>query len=270
MDHLLHDLAPISAAGWEEIDDEAKGRLTTYLAARKLVDFVGPGGWSHSATNLGRVEKLSKVPTDGVTARQRKVLPLVEVRAEFTVSRSEIEDVDRGATGVDLGDLDRAAKSISLAENMAVFHGYKAAGIAGITEMASHGPIDFDGDFEHLPTTVAKAVDVLRQAGIDGPYGLAIGPAGFTGIIETTEHGGLLLLDHLRQILGGPVVWAPGVEGSVVLSLRGGDFVLDSGQDLSIGYLDHTADAVRLYFEESFSFRVIEPDAAVAVRLVRT
>ena len=67
---------------------------------------------------------------------------------------------------------------------------------------------------------------------------------------------------------GGPVVWAPGVEGSVVLSVRGGDFVLDSGQDLSIGYLDHDAASVRLYLEESFSFRVLESDAAVALKVV--
>jgi len=60
-------------------------------------------------------------------------------------------------------------------------------------------------------------------------------------------------------------VWAPGVEGGVVLSLRGGDFQFESGQDLSIGYLDHDADVVRLYIEESFSFRVLEPDAAVTL-----
>jgi uncharacterized linocin/CFP29 family protein len=268
MDHLLKDLAPISAAGWAAIEDEAKSRLTTYLAARKLVDFVGPNGWTHSATNLGRVAKISKPPTDGVTALQRRVLPLVELRAEFSVSRAEIDDIDRGAAG-DLADLDKAAHRIALGENVAVFHGYKAADIKGITEVSSHPPIDFDGEFEHSPTAVAKAVDVLRQSGVDGPYGLAIGPAGYTGIIETTEHGGLMLLDHLRQILGGPVVWAPGVEEAVVLSVRGGDFQLDSGEDLSIGYLDHDADRVRLYFEESFSFHVIEPDAAVPVRLVR-
>ena len=83
--------------------------------------------------------------------------------------------------------------------------------------------------------------------------------------METAEHGGYLLLDHLRQILGGPVVWAPGVEGGVVLSLRGGDFVFHIGQDLSIGYRDHDAEVVRLYVEESFSFQVFEPDAAVAL-----
>jgi uncharacterized linocin/CFP29 family protein len=48
--------------------------------------------------------------------------------------------------------------------------------------------------------------------------------------------------------------------------MRGGDFVLDCGQDLSIGYLDHTAETVRLYFEESIAFRVLEPDAAIALQ----
>lgn len=265
MDHLYRDLAPISDAGWQAIDDEAKPRLTTYLAARKLVDFEGPHGWSHSATSLGRVGPLAG-PAQDVTARQRQVLPLVEVRAEFELPRSEIEDAERGAQDLDFGPLDAAARRIALAENAAVFHGYSAAGIKGITESTSHEAIGLDANFERYPNTVAMALDRLREAGIDGPYGLAIGPAGYTGIIETTEHGGYLLLDHLHQILGGPVVWTPGVEGAVVLSLRGGDFVLDSGQDLSIGYLEHSAESVRLYFEESFSFRVLEPDAAVVLR----
>jgi uncharacterized linocin/CFP29 family protein len=115
------------------------------------------------------------------------------------------------------------------------------------------------------PPAVAQAVDALRQAGTDGPFGLALCPNTYTQIVETTEHGGHLLLDHLHQILGGPLVWSPGLDGGVVMSLRGGDFVFESGQDLSIGYLDHDADVVRLYIEESFNFRVLEPDAAVAV-----
>jgi uncharacterized linocin/CFP29 family protein len=60
-------------------------------------------------------------------------------------------------------------------------------------------------------------------------------------------------------------VWAPGVNGAVVLSVRGGDFLFESGQDLSVGYDSHDADAVRLYLEESFSFRVATAEAAVAL-----
>jgi uncharacterized linocin/CFP29 family protein len=112
---------------------------------------------------------------------------------------------------------------------------------------------------------VAKAVEELLRAGIDGPYGLALGPDTYTNVLETGEHGGYPLLDHLRKILGGPLVWAPGVQGAVVLSMRGGDFLFDCGQDLSVGYDNHDAEAVQLYLEESFSFRAVTPEAAVAL-----
>ena len=262
--HLLRDLAPIPEAGWQAIESEAKSRLATQLAARKLVDVVGPKGWGHSATDLGRTEAISGQAGD-VVARRRRVLPLVELRAPFEVSRAELDDADRGAEDLDFASMEAASRRVALAENTTVFHGYSAAGISGIAESCSHPPIPLEGDFGRYPTIVAKAVNVLRESGIDGPFGLAIGPEGYTGIIETAEHGGYLLLDHLHQILGGPVVWAPGVQGAVVLSMRGGDFVFDCGQDLSIGYLDHDAETVKLYFEESISFRVIEPDAAVAL-----
>ena len=35
MDHLYRDLAPVSEAAWSQIEDEAKSRLVTYLAARE-------------------------------------------------------------------------------------------------------------------------------------------------------------------------------------------------------------------------------------------
>ena len=66
MNHLLRELAPISEAGWEQLDQEARERLTPALAARRLVDFSGPHGWEHSATNLGRVEPLDNSPVEGV------------------------------------------------------------------------------------------------------------------------------------------------------------------------------------------------------------
>ena len=82
-------------------------------------------------------------------------------------------------------------------------------------------------------------------------------------MIETAEHGGYPLLDHLREILGGPVIWSPGMEGGVVASLRGGDFLFESGEDFAIGYDHSDAEAVHLYLEESFSFVVATPEAAV-------
>jgi uncharacterized linocin/CFP29 family protein len=262
MNHLLRSNAPISDAGWSVLDEEARGRLAPALAARKLVDFSGPHGWEYSATNTGRVTPLAPAPADGVSGLQRRVLPLVEVRADFELSRSELRDADRGADDIDLEALDKAAHQIAVAENVAVFHGWQGA-ITGIADASPHDPLQLAESADGYPRSVASAVERLLCAGVTGPYGLALGREQYRRVVETAEHGGYPLLDHLRKILEGPIVWAPGVEGAVALSLRGGDFVFESGQDLSIGFDSATADGVRMYLEESFSFHVATPEAAV-------
>ncbi len=262
--HLLRPHAPISDGNWQLLDDEARERLTPALAARKLVDFSGPHGWDYSATNLGRVEAIATAPCDGVTALRRRALPLVEVRAEFTISRSELRDDDRGAADADLEPLDRAARQIAIAENKAVFHGWSEASIQGIAELAPHQLTLGDAP-DKYPRPVAAAVEELLNSGISGPYALALGSDQYRRVVQTAENGGYPLLEHLRKIIEGPLVWAPGVDGAVVISQRGDDFRFESGQDLSIGYLDHDADGVRLYLEQSFSFHVATPEAAVAL-----
>jgi uncharacterized linocin/CFP29 family protein len=266
MNHLLRSLAPITDSGWELLDREAKERLTPALAARRLVDFGGPRGWEHSATNLGRTKAVASAPCEGVTALQRRVLPLVELRADFTVSLGELRDHDRGAADADLEDLDTAARRIAIAENVAVFHGWQDASIAGITAASPHKALPLGKHADTYPQPVAGAVELLLENGISGPYGLALGRDEYTRVAETAEHGGYPLLDHLHKVLeDGPIVWAPGVKGAVVVSLRGGDFRFESGQDLSIGYERHDAEAVYLYLEESFSFAVATSEAAVAL-----
>jgi len=270
MNHLLRDLAPISTAAWAQIDDEARQRLRTHLAGRRLVDVVGPHGWEHSATDLGRVRRIEASPVESgrpdVLLRQRRVLPLAELRVPFTVSRAELDDAERGADDLEFDALDQAAEQAALIENRAVFHGWSEAEMGGIAPASPYPPTALGEDAAAYPQVVATAVDTLRQAGISGPYGLAIGPSGYTRIVESTEHGGLMVFDHVRRILGGgKVVRSPGLAGAIVLSMDGGHFFLELGQDLSVGYSNHDADTVSLYIEESFSFRVAEPEAAIAL-----
>lgn len=264
MSHLLRWLAPITEAGWGLLDDEATARLRVALAARKLVDFSGPHGWSHSATDLGRIEGIAS-PATGLVSNRRRVLSLVEARAEFSLVRSELDAFERGAPDPELGPIQQASAQIALTENIAVFHGWSEAGITGISQAASHPPVKLEGNFDAYPTHAATAVQRLQQAGVRGPYGMALGPEGYTGVIETTEHGGYPVFDHLRSILGGPIVWAPGVDGAIVISLRGGDFLFESGQDISMGYDRHDAETVYLYLEESFTFYPATPEAAVCL-----
>ena len=265
MNNLLRSHAPLTDEAWSLVDAEARERLAPALAARKLVDFSGPHGWGHSATGVGRATRI-EAPAPGLVARRRVVLPLAELRALFVLSLEELRDAGRGALDVELGALDAAAQAIARAENIAVFHGWADAGIRGIAEASPLGPVPLGSVYAEYPARVASAVAMLLEAGVDGPYGMALGPECYTGVVETTEHGGLVVFDHLEKILGGPVVRAPGVDGAVVVSLRGGDFLFESGEDLSVGYDRHDAEHVHLYLEESFSFRVVSPDAAVALR----
>src|SRR5438309_1228024 len=83
--------------------------------------------FKHSAMNLGRVSELQSAPASGVSGLKRRVLPLVELRADFELTRAELRDADRGAGDADLAPLDKAAHQIAVAENIAVFHGWPDA-----------------------------------------------------------------------------------------------------------------------------------------------
>lgn len=263
MNDLLRELAPISSAAWEAIDAEATRILTLRLAARRIVDFSGPHGWDMSATSLGRVRRLSRGPDAGVEARQRTVQPLVELRVPFELDREEMEAIGRGAKDGDLEPLQEAARNIAMAEDKAVFHGYGAAGIAGITEVSSGAALTIPPNYIDYPGVVAEAVSRLRRSGVAGPYAIALGPRCYTGLTQTMTASGHPVLHFVEQLVGGPAVWAPAVDGAAVVSMRGDDFELIVGQDISIGYSSHSARAVQLYLQESFTFRVIGPEAAV-------
>lgn len=265
MDHLLRGHAPISDRAWEQIDAEARDRLAPALAARRVVDFVGPLGWEHSATNLGRTEQLPGAPVKAAVGLRRRVLALIELRADFAVARSELQNIDRGAVDADFDALDAAAHEIAKAENAAVLNGWPHA-IEGVAEASSHEALKLGAEPTGYPAVVARAVGALRDSGVGGPYALALGPKPHQLAVQSAEGGGTLLTEHLSTIIeGGPLVWTPGIDAGLLISLRGGDYILQCGQDLSVGYDSHDADEVHLYLQESLSFRVATPEAAVVL-----
>jgi uncharacterized linocin/CFP29 family protein len=265
MNHLLREKAPITEAGWAQIDEEATRALKEVLAGRRLLDVAGPKGWEHSAEPTGRTRHLGVVTGD-VDARIRDVRPLVELKVPFAVSRAELDAIDRGACDADLDPVRLAARDAAVAEDRSIFHGLEPAGIAGIVHETPNEPVVIEEDYERYPSFVATAVARLKLGGIGGPYAIALGPRCYTGVVEQSEMGGYPVLEHLRLILGGPVVFAPGVSGAVVMSLRGGDAEIVVGQDFSIGYTDHDSDDVRLYLQESFTLNLCAPEAFVHLR----
>ena len=263
MNNLHRELAPISDAAWAQIEEEASRTLKRYLAARRIVDVDGPKGTAFSAVGTGHTRPI-EAPGEGIRSLLREAQPLVELRVPFTLTREAIDDVERGSDDSDWQPLKDAAKTIAFAEDRAVFEGYAAAGIAGLRKGSSNAAVPLPAALDDYPEAVARALNDLKLAGCNGPYALVLGEDAYRAASGGNEEG-YPIFHHLERIVDGGVIWAPAIEGGFLVTTRGGDFELDLGQDVSIGYLGHTATTVELYLQESFTFRMLTSEAAVAL-----
>jgi uncharacterized linocin/CFP29 family protein len=263
MNNLYRELAPIAEAAWGEIELEATRTFKRHIAGRRVVDVSDPGGPATAAVSTGRLIDV-KAPADGVVAHLRASKPLVRLRVPFTLSRSEIEDVERGSSDSNWDPVKEAAKKLAFVEDRTIFEGYPAASIDGIRSASSNPALTLPEDPRQIPDTISQALSGLRLAGVDGPYSVLLSAAAYTKVSETTEHG-YPIRDHLNRLVGGDIIWAPAIDGAFVLTTRGGDFDLQLGTDVSIGYLTHDADTVQLYLQETLTFLCYTAEACVAL-----
>ncbi len=263
MDLLKRNLAPILPDAWKQIDDEARRVLKLNLAGRKLVDFDGPHGWEFAAVSTGVLDPIAEEPMQGVSAGIRRVQPIVELRTPFRLSIPDLDAVARGKSP-DLSSVVKAAEKIARVEDSAIFNGFKAGRISGIIDSSPHPPVHVTST-STWPQAIAQAKEVLRTVGVGGPFALALGPKAYDELSSGSEDG-YPLLKRIEKLVDGPIVWAPTISGAVLLSTRGGDFELTVGQDFSIGFTYVEKQELELYLAESFTFRVIEPAAAIALR----
>ncbi|MCB4208525.1 family 1 encapsulin nanocompartment shell protein [Arthrobacter sp. UM1] len=261
MDNLHRELAPISAAAWADLEAEARRSFRRNVAGRRIADVTGPLGPDAAAVSTGRRTRIDS-GQDGVHAALRSAQQLVELRVPFTVSRDEVDAVERGAQDPDWSPVVDAAQQAAFAEDAAVFEGLESAGIRGLSDDDAGALLELPEDVRDFPDAVAQGVSALRLESVDGPYSLVLGAEPYTRLAEVTDHG-YPVLEHLRRVIDGEILWAPAVDGAYVVSGRGGDFQLVLGQDLAIGYDSHDAESVRLYFTETFTFLNLSPEAAV-------
>jgi len=264
MNNLHRELAPISDVAWTSIEEEARRTLVGYVAGRRVVDVHGPDGPTLAAVGTGHLSD-TDAPAEGITARLRQAQPLVEVRVPFTLRRQAIDDVERGAQDPDWQPVKDAARVIAFAEDRAVFEGYRAAGITGIRAASSNPALAQPADVHEYPDVVSQALAALRLAGVGGPYSLVLSADAYAAVSATSDYG-YPIREQLARLVDGELLWAPAIDGAFVLSVRGGDYALHLGQDTSLGYLSHDANAVELYFQESLTFLVHTSEAGVVMQ----
>ncbi|MBP2456091.1 family 1 encapsulin nanocompartment shell protein [Mycolicibacterium lutetiense] len=263
MNNLYRELAPITASAWAEIELEASRTFKRHIAGRRVVDVSEPGGPVTAAVSTGHLLDV-KSPGEGVVAHLRDSRQLVRLRVPFTVSRTAIDDVERGAQDSDWDPVKEAARKLAFVEDRAIFEGYPAASIEGIRASSSNPALALPDDAREIPDVIAQALSELRLAGVDGPYSVLLSAATYTKVSETTAHG-YPIREHLSRLVDGEIIWAPAIDGAFVLSTRGGDFDLHLGTDVSIGYLSHDAESVQLYLQETLTFLAYTAEASVAL-----
>ena len=262
MNNLHRELAPISEAAWAQIEEETTRTIKRYLAGRRVADVQGPAGTALAAVGTGH-QRAIEAPENGATAQLREVRPLVEVRVPFDLDRQMVDDVERGANDSDWQPAKDAARKIAFAEDRAIFEGYAAAGITGIRQGTNNPLKSLPADVREYPQAFAEALSQLRLVGVNGPYSILLGADAYTELAETSDYG-YPVLEHVKRLVDGKIIWAPAIEGAFVVTTRGGDFYLHLGQDVSIGYLSHTDTHVRLYLQETFTFLYLTAESAVA------
>jgi uncharacterized linocin/CFP29 family protein len=263
MNNLYRNLAPVTEVAWAEIEVEATRTFKRHIAGRRVVDISGPSGPVTAAVGTGRLIDV-EAPTDGVVAHLRASKPLVRLRVPFTLSREEIDNVERGSQDADWDPVKEAAKKLAFVEDRTIFEGYAAADIEGIRGASSNKPLTLPEDPREIPDVITQALSELRLAGVDGPYSVLLAADVYTKVSETTEHG-YPILEHINRLVNGDIIWAPAIDGAFVLTTRGGDFDLQLGTDVSIGYTSHDADTVQLYLQETLTFLCYTAEASVAL-----
>jgi uncharacterized linocin/CFP29 family protein len=266
MNNLHRELAPVSDVAWASIEDEARRTFEQNVAGRRVVDVAGPDGPAVASVNTGHLAEIEPPGGDaaGITAWLRTAQQLVRLRVPFTLSRLDVDNVERGAQDSDWQPVKDAVRQVAFAEDRAIFEGYPAAGITGVRASTSNSILTLPAEAREYPTVVSQAVSALRLAGVSGPYSLLLSAAAYTMVSETSDHG-YPIREHLARVVDGEIIWAPAIDGAFLLTGRGGDFELRLGQDLSIGYLSHDAEHVQLYFQESLTFLVYTTEASVAL-----
>lgn len=262
MNMLRKDFAPISPASWEEINALVTETLTSNLAARKFCDVSGPHGMDFAAVPEGRIEVPANQKKDDVRFGVHRVLPLVESRISFSVNIWELDNIDRGAKDADLDSVVEAAQKIAAFEDGAIFNGFKPAGIVGLNQaITADKPVALTLERDALVDGISEGLLRLRKEGIGSGANLVVNPALWKFLAHVVPGGSLATI--LRKQIGGKIIYSEAVDGALLVADREGDLELSVGQDFAIGYEGHDSQKVDLFITESFTFRVIAPEAVV-------
>ena len=252
--YLAREDAPFGANVWEALDAAMKETAKGHLAGRRLLHVEGPFGLGLKAVPLRDEES-----ADGlITGR---MLPLSLIQKPFTVAARDLAGYEREGIVLPTRPVVDAAIAAARQEDDLIFNG--APGIPGLrTVEGAHrqqlAPWDAVGA---AADDIIRAITVLDDAGIHGPYALALSPARYNLLFRRYPQGNQSEMEHVRTMVTEGIVKAPALEGGLLLAggRRYASIVL--GQDMSIAFIGPAGGEIEFVISESLALYVRRPQA---------
>jgi uncharacterized linocin/CFP29 family protein len=267
MEWLRRTAAPISEKVWREVDDIAGTMFKQTLVARRILDFDGPRGWHHVATQLGTFKPV-QTSHDAGTVRLSvpDVMLLTELRSDFTIPWADIDIFERVGPTLESKSIEDAAREMALAEDALLLYGTSASrGILSSPETPRVALSDWSKPGRVVADLLA-AVEKLDTLNIKGPYEAVMSPHHYYSYLRQTGEGGAYPAAKQLGMVIEKVHNSPVIDGAVLFSTRGGDFLVTVGGDFTIGYRSHNESAVHLFCVETIAAQLLTPEALCLVR----
>jgi len=257
--YLHREDAPFGPALWQKIDDTVVSAAAAQLSARRILKVEGPYG-------LGvKVLPLEDGPAnEDASVTIPKVMPLAMLKTEFTLMVRDVAAFEEQNTPLPLNTIAQAAIELAQKEDDFLFNGVKAMRMGGLLDWASKNSIK-RSDWAKIGSAVGdviKAVTALDEAGLHGPYALAVPPAWYNMLFRRYEQGFGTELDHLRQIITDGIVKAPALKDGAVVIATGPQFAtIVLGQDMMTTFVGPEPGSYKFIISETLALILRQPKA---------
>lgn len=271
MEWLRRNAAPLPEKVWRELDEVAGSMFKQTVVGRRIVDFDGPRGWNHVATQLGNFKPVQMPQGPGkVRLSVPNVTLLTELRADFTIPWTAIDIFERDGPALESRALEEAARQTALAEDTLVFYGSSVSpGILSSPDTPRLTLSDWSQP-GRLVADLLAAVERLDTLGIKGPYEAVLSPPNYYAYLRQTAEGGVYPAAKQLGIVIEKVYNSAAVDGATLISTRGGDFLITVGGDFTIGYRSHNETEVHLFCVETIAAQLLTPEALCLIRPSRS
>lgn len=264
MDVLNRSLAPFGGDVWDEIDAAAIKAASDRLTARRFLEVEGPFGLGMTSIELGNDGFCRQPGADEAAQIVGRAVSVPMIRKTFKLSIRRVAAFLEHGQPFDTGPIDDAAEAVADREEELLYGGQPDFGIPGL--LSAEGRAEISGgnwtEVDRVLEDVLAAVTRLDEAGMRGPYALALAPALYNGLFRRYPGTDMLQLEHLKRLCTLGIFKAP-IKGAVVVDARVGTLLI--GQDLRTGYVGQDGVHYEMFVSESLVLRLDDPEAICTI-----